>query len=379
MMVMTGHKTITSFRFNGKDVEGFFLNIGGNDSTQEMSIKWCPKSEPICCIIPDANIITRIVFHLFNFADFVGTRRSFEITETIKYIDLSSDHWKVEIKSLPQTKENFKTLKENGGYQLTHIGSLERRDEKVFKLEEAEEILHSLRFFLSFAKGAWCEPVCPIGFDESGSRVWESWSSPREPWFTSISWFDPQTSSNLSNLFPGYMERWTNDDWRQTMHEVIYWYLAANNSSRGIDAGIILTQTAIERLSYQFVVNDKRLLTAKGFKDLWASDKFRLLFSSLGLPLDIPQETAELKKLATQNDFKWLDAPHALAEVRNSLVHPEHKSRGKFGSIYVEVWSLGLWYLELAILRICDYSDFYVNRLKKPNIARIDSVPWKIK
>ncbi len=43
-----------------------------------------------------------------------------------------------------------------------------------------------------------------------------------------------------------------------------------------------------------------------GFKDLWASDKFRLLFSSLGIPLEIPKETPGIIKLA--KDFTWLDA-----------------------------------------------------------------------
>jgi hypothetical protein len=170
------------------------------------------------------------------------------------------------------------------------------------------------------------------------------------------------------------MKMWDNDDWRKALHEVIYWYLNANYSPRGIDAGIILTQAAIERLSYEYAVRDRRLLVLKGFKDLLASDKFRIIFSSLGIPLEIPKETPEIDKLA--KNFNWLDAPHALTEIRNSLVHPEHKKRGQIDSAYYEAWNLGLWYLEMGLLAVCGYSGTYGNRLKQRYVGQVENVPW---
>jgi len=138
-----------------------------------------------------------------------------------------------------------------------------------------------------------------------------------------------------------------------------------------------LAQAAIERLSYEYSVKDKRLLSVKGYKDLWASDKFRLLFSSVKIPLDIPGETTELQRLASNNQMNWLDAPHALTEVKNSLVHPEHKRRGQFKDAYYEAWNLGLWYLEMGILAVCGYSGTYGNRLKQRWAEQIEDVPWK--
>ena len=173
------------------------------------------------------------------------------------------------------------------------------------------------------------------------------------------------------------MRRWANEEWRETLHEVIYWYLNANEPARGTDAGIILAQTAIERLSYEFAVKEKRLLAVDGFKDLRASDRFRLLFSSLGIPLDIPAATPKLQRLACNSQLKWLDAPHALTEIRNSLVHPEHKRRDQFRSVYYEAWNLSLWYLEMTILAICGYSGTYSNRLKLHWVGQVEDVPWK--
>jgi hypothetical protein len=134
-------------------------------------------------------------------------------------------------------------------------------------------------------------------------------------------------------------------------------------------------QAAIERLAYEFVVRDKLLLTKQGFKDLRASDKFRLLFSSVKIPLDIPAETLELTKLAKQ--FNWQDSPHALTEIRNSLIHPDHKRRGQLDDVYYEAWKLGLWNLELGILAVCGYSGTYSSRLKFKLPGKVEDVPWE--
>jgi len=371
-------QTEISFSINSRQIEGFPLSNGGDISSKGFNLKWCPRSKLINGVGDESTQMPLLMFHLFNFVDLFGTRRSTEQSgstkHAIEHVDLICDEWNVELKSLLSTRENIKSLKEKGGYRVTHIGGIKKADGTLFSGKDAQECLGALRFFLSFAKGGWCEPICAVGFDASGNRVWESWSSPREPWHVSLSWFDPHNGSQLATLFPGFMKRWENDDWREALHEVIYWYLNANFSSRGIDTGIILTQAAIERLSYEYAVKDKRLLTVNGFKDLWASDKFRLLFSSLGIPLEIPKETPEIEKFAKK--FNWLDTPHALTEIRNSLVHPKHKKRGQLHSVYYEIWNLGLWYLEMGFLAICDYSGTYGNRLKQRWVGQVEDVPW---
>lgn len=368
--------SITLFCINGCSVDGFDVEVKRTGDSK-LSIKWCPKSGSINGIGNDSTQMSRVIFHVFNFVEFLGMNRSFErkgdVSNSIEQIELTADNWKFELNSLFETHENFDKLKASGGYYLTHMGCLQNSDETAFSGQEAKERLQALRFFLSFAKGGWCEPVCAVGFDVMNNRVWESWSSPREPWHEPFSWFDRHNSDQLTKLFPGFMARWSNDDWREALHEVIYWYLNANYSSRGIDAGIILTQAAIERLSFEFAVKDKRLLTVDGFKDLWASDKFRILFSSLRIPIDLTIKTPNLQKSAKQRN--WIDAPHALTEIRNSLVHPENKHRGKFDSVYYEAWNLGLWYLEMGILAICGYSGTYGNRLKQRSVGEVEKVP----
>ena len=379
--LLSGGKQVTSFSVAGKKVSGLWLNVGGDVAQQRMTLKWSPESEPVIAVGDESSEIQRLIFHLFNFKRVLGARRSFDnrgaSLEVIEHIDLVSDEWKLELRSLWETRGRVEKLKAEGGYGLTHIGCLQRANGSSFSGKEAEEILDSLRFFFSFAKGTWCEPVCGVGFDKSDNRVWESWASPREPWQQVMSWFDPHHCEQLVNLFPGFMSRCGGEQWREALHEVIYWYINANHSKRGIDAGIILTQSAVERLSFEYTVKDRKLIEGAGFKNLRASDKFRLLFSSLGIPIAITGSVPEMEKLSKQN--QWLDTPHALTEVRNTLVHPEHKKRKQLDSILVEAWNLGLWYLELSIMRICRYSGTYSNRLVLGKwTGQVEDVPWTL-
>ena len=374
--------SVQDVTIEGKDMPGFLIRVpffspGGS------RFVWALKHEPP---IARGSVDTEMVcgvFHIFNYIDFHGTRRSTEETATggyaIYHVDLKASGWNVEIKSLSTTSSTLKTLRETGGYGLTHVGLLQKEDGSIFDGKTAEDILNALRHFFSFSKGMLCNPCLAVGFDDKEQRVWQAWSSPRGQWKTPSSWFDPHHCDQLVNFFVGFMAKWENDDWRDALREGIYWYLSSNCSTLGlgigIDAGIILTQAAIERLSFEYVVSQKRMIEKEGFKNLRASDKFRLLFSSLGIPIDIPASLAELQKLAKQ--FNWIDAPHAITEIRNSLVHPEHKQRGQFGQTFYYAWNLGQWYLELALLRICNYSGTYGNRLIQRFVGNVELVPWE--
>lgn len=371
-----------SVNISVKDIPGFIVRI--NIHSDGAKFIWSPKSEPIIGIGTPSTELAYIVFHLFNYKPIMGTRRSSEkegnSIYAISHVDLKASGWNVELKSLKTPPHTSETLHETGGYGLTHVGCLRKEDGSSFDGKTAEEMLTALRFFFSFSKGMWCNPCLAVGFDDKENRVWEAWSSPQGHWNSPISWFDPKHCDQLVNLFPGFLAKWKNESWRKALHEVIYWYLSSNCSTLGlginIDAGIILTQAAIERLSFEYAVRHNRLVEADGFKNLRASDKFRLLFSSLHIPIDIPASLPELHKFAEQ--FNWIDAPQAITEIRNSLIHPEHKRRGQIGVAFFSAWNLGQWYLELALLRICEYSGTYGNRLILQRwVGNVEPVPWQ--
>lgn len=319
-----------------------------------------------------------IIFHIFNFFH-LGIRDKSEIVPfsdgmlcRLDYFFLESKVYEIKIQSTRDTSENIQSIKEDGISRITQVGRIEKKN-GLISIREYRELEVALTHFLSFAKGSWINPSCSVGKTDENEIDWYLFNPPKNEWKSLESWIDPlQNSSSMSKLFPLFMDRWESERWKDTLKEVIYWFLHANDGSRGIDAGLILAQTALERLSFEYVVHEKKLLSVKGFKDLWASDKFRILFSSLNIPLNIPIELVHLGKEAKKDN--WLDAPHALTVIRNSLVHPEHKKHGKYNfNIFNESHILSLWYLEISILAICRFNGKYSNRV---NRGSIEDMPY---
>ena len=196
-------------------------------------------------------------------------------------------------------------------------------------MSSADFVNGLLRLFLCFAVGSECRAVCPAGVDISGERVWSQWSSPRSWEGYVMSWFHGRDPAPLITLFPGYMKRWASDQWREqwreALKEVISWYVNANQSSRGIDGGIIFAQSAIERLAYEYCVCERTFVRTQGFKALPAADQYRMLLSALAIPLEIPSCATALVAAGRGNN--WVDGPQALTQLRNDLVHGGLKKR----------------------------------------------------
>lgn len=354
----------------------------GPSSLEKVTFLWHPLKEPVVAKGSDSTKMQRAVFHLFNGRDLYGATQSLEPLGTggscaVTNVALRGEGWFVCVKSLVTTRDAITSLRSDGGFGLTHVGEITRSDDSDFSGADASQILDVLRLFLSFARGHWMEPACPVGFDRQGSRVWEQWSSPRADWSGVYTWFDAHHAGQLEDLFPLFARLWMRDSWQQTLQEALYWFLNANDLRRGIDPGIILTQNALELLAFEYVVRDRGLLEAQGFKDLRASDKLRLLLASLGIPTAIPKALVNLRKLAGAKGIGWKDLPHALTEVRNSLVHPDHKQRKTATEAHHDAWLAGLWLVDLVILRLCGYTGAYSNRLTHRMVGQVVPVPWQ--
>lgn len=333
--------------------------------------------------------ISKVVFHIYNFPDFNGSDDYILTLGTpprqgakrCGRIIFKAANWRITIAATDMTDDLFKSLKNEGGYVITHMGEIEREDGSTFSIEQAEGLLSCLRQFLSFALGRWIGLSLPIGLDANGERVFEQWDLPlmaAGPWNGSYSWFDLHHGSLLSEVFPEFYNLWSDDLWKGHLKIALYWYLAANERSTGIgvDAGIILAQTALERLAWAYCVEKHTIVPAKQFKrgGLSAAEKLRLLLTSLDIPIGLPQS---LKLLNTQHHKKWTDIPSAITFIRNSLVHPSKKTSFVSGLHYYEVWQLSMWLLDLVFLRLCKHIGCYANRLADERwVGVVEKVPW---
>ncbi len=317
--------------------------------------------------------IVSINFSVLNFPKFFGSQEQILNTDSggirrLGSAQLKSDNWLVEFSEVPNLKQLEEELRAEGGYIFTHTGTITRSDANSFSIDEAEHILDGLTLFSSFARGAFCSMAFPSGVNRIGTKIWEKWGTGSvTPWGYTPSWFDRMHGQHLAEVFPGFWDKFNDPTWSNTIREVLYWYLRNNShgSGAGVDGGLILTQAALERLSYILLNYSKSGNAASRIRDS---------LSSLGIEIKIPSSCKELQSLAKERN--WKDGPHALTAVRNNLIHPKQSFERPSSTQYYEAWNLGQNYIELMLLKLFCHKGDYGNRLAQKWRGEVEPVPW---
>jgi hypothetical protein len=287
--------------------------------------------------------------------------------------------WKITFDNVEKEKDVHAFLNANSGFGVTQVGRLEREDGKSFKANEALRILDALTWYISFTCGRWTGPCLPRGFKGDGHQIWEIWDYGRiVPYQKRLSWLDANHAEHFENPAAGFLRLWFDDTWQEVIQIAIHWYIEANAQAGSAEGSIVLTQTAFELLSSAVLVENYGWLSSDGYEKLSAADRIRLLFLWAEIPIAIPGELLELTKLAKADN--WPDTSTAMTMIRNTITHPTRKNREKFGKHPVgarsDAWNLGLWNLELCLLRLFEYSDTYGSRLKLRYSGEVEPVPW---
>ena len=351
--------------------------------------RFTPRNSVVTATVPAKNI-RRCVFHLFNFpaffstTDYVLAKKGSDspVMERCGRVILRGGGWCITIAATGRTDDDDQALTGKRGWKTTHAAEIVRDDGSDFSSEQVQDVMLCLYYCLSFALGRWVAVALPVGLAADGARVFEEWGFPKASggrWHGGSSWFDDHDGDALAQLFPGFWAMWNKELWKRSLREAIYWYLGAADRGVGVgvDTGLILSQTALEHLAWTYCVRDRGMVSADAFKPrgLSAANKFRLLASSLGLPKTIPPQ---MRALGGKPGKQWADAMDAITGVRNATVHPEDDSKFPDGTEY-EAWALSLWYLDMIILRLCDYNGKYGNRLHPTRWAgQVDPVPWTV-
>ena len=268
---------------------------------------------------------------------------------------LQASPWSVNIEPVPNISELEKTLRTNSGYAATHQGIIRRLDGKEFPVEEATDLLDGLDQFLSFVCGAHCSLANVIGIDIDGNEAWKRWGSYGvSPWGKHHSWFDITIIGALRDIFPAFWNEFKRR--KPSLSRVLRLYVESN-VSKSIDVSIILTQVALEILS------DGQ------------EQRMGDVLSKAEIPTKIPPGLKELEELRIQMD--WHNGPHTIVELRNSLTHAKSKHSNASIDAYYQAKQLGLWYVELLLLKLFGYTGRHASRLtpvQRPGDTEL--VPW---
>lgn len=320
------------------------------------------------------------ILHLVNFPAFVclcenSTDFNFENGNNRRRLGrvvLSHEEWLIEIQELPHTQEIVKQLKSDGGSGITHVVRVDRRDGKSFSVSALWRIIGDLHRFVSFARGQWTSIFGPVGYDAKNAVIYESWGTLLSaPWQSGYGWLDIHHGECLAEAYSGFVTMLHDKQLREAVSAALYWYLRSTRGGdgAGIDSGLILSQSALERLSVA-VLSSSGLTIPKT-----AAEKIRTACLKLGIPIKLPPHLTELQR-TRRADPRLSDAIDMIVGVRNELVHPKRRMVVKTAPLIVPCWQLAQWYIEMFLLRISGYRGRYSNRLKAKWVGEVEYVPW---
>ena len=321
-------------------------------------------------------------FGLINFPDFLkqGSVESFISDDGRKglrvsnAVQLSGSPWLVEIRAVDNIRQVRNSLSQRQGFGLTHRGCIKRSDGKSFSKDSVQSMIEALTLFCSFARGVYCGLTLLTGTNQSGELVWERWGvSNVEPWKGYRSWFDTRNGRILEDVFPGFWAQYQRLQRNDRTRVALEWYLESN-TQKALHSGIVLSQAALERLSFLQV---GRKLTAKemGRRDRETEGEWiARALSQAGVDCKITLSYTALDQLRKANGFDH--GPHTIVEIRNDLIHQDMSYGILSVDVYRQAKELGLWYVEMLLLKLFDYNGIYANRLTQQWHGEVEPVPW---
>ena len=159
------------------------------------------------------------------------------------------------------------------------------------------------------------------------------------------------------------------------MISAVYWYVEANGHAGLVDGSIIMIQTGLELIYNWLLIEQKKLIIGDDAANITSANKIRILLSEIAVsPGFFPDQYIDLKNADT------IDAPDALVKIRNALAHGQEKKRMALLKIpsltKVHALHLGIWYVELSLLKILGFNGLYKRRGSNDNTMLKCPVPW---
>ncbi len=288
-------------------------------------------------------------------------------------LQLASSRWSVALQAVRDLRHTINTLQEAGGYAVTHVGRATLSDGATIEPSDAVQLMTTLQYTLSFAEDRWITPVRTRGLSADGTVAWELWGLwYTAPWSMPMTWFSRRSVDGLNQVFSAIDDRWSNQYWERLLRTSMHYYLDATQGL--VNRQLIMSGALLELIGWHVVVEDRKLMSGKGYDRLETSDRIRLLLGLMSYPLEVPPELTAIRGFAKPT---W-DIANVLTEVRHSAVHAKrHRAAWEMnGETWNEVVRLSQEICSAAMLFLLGYRGNYVNQVTASFAADESPVPW---
>lgn len=328
--------------------------------------------------------VEKIIFSVPNFRDLYGLpvkkTTSKKFSTSMNRLRLENENYIISIDKCFDYKKRQESLEEKGGYIILYYGELTSKKDSL-KLEDTKEIFHCLDTFLTFINGRRTSAMFLQGIYKS-EVIWCDYTDYFvDPYKAVQSWQQRHSIRGLNELWQSFSSLWKETEDKNFLTSAIHWYVEANGNSGFSEGSIIMAQTALELLYNWWIIETKKLIVGKDSENINASNKIRLLISQLNINYSVPEAFKQLEQFIIDNK-DIIDAPDAVVQIRNAIVHSQVEKRKKLSVIHYkakyEALQLCIWYIEMTLLCILNFDDIYFNRCSKEiYVSKAEElVPW---
>lgn len=336
--------------------------ITGTNMGAETTIEGSMINDPV---LGDKSVaVSSVRFAIPNLKEFHGDPVKLTDSNRIQLcrsrIVFTNSKYQITIDGLPYSNKLKEKLSSQGGYLIQYSGEIINTSGSI-QYSDLKDLISSFSCFLSFINGRRCSTLFHQGIHD-GEIIWTDYSPYKlDPYKTVFTWSIYEDTSGLNDLWISFSNLWSDYNDRDFLNSVIHWYLEANKNSGYVEGSIIMAQVGLELLYNWYVIEKRKLILGKDADNISAANKIRLLLSQIKLRPDLPNRLTALVSFIVENELS--DGIEAFVLIRNALVHSQEEKRKKLikidHAVMHETLQLGLWYLELSILKVLEYKGKY--------------------
>jgi hypothetical protein len=297
-------------------------------------------------------------------------------------VSASGAAWSLTIDVSPDMDADaWRSLKEAGGNQFTHIGCLTRSANELFTGDEAFEALDRIRVALNIALGRRTTCSLPVGWRHQ-RPVWTRWrSAPVDPYRSRSHWLDETiAAAQIREVVERVLDFASDAHGWEALRPAVAYYMAANVDV-DVELSVAIPVSALQMLAYYRFVTDLGRYSNSKWGDLDTEAQLRLLLTDIGADLAVHPHFAHLTAVRD----RWAttaaarDALGVVVKMRNVVTHPTRHKPARF-SVYewAEAGMHARYWLCLALLHLVGYEGQIADSLRgSPRwTGQLRSVPW---
>ncbi len=320
----------------------------------------------------DTLMVNSLSFSIVNFIDNLGGAIQTENHTYMGRYIINYKDFKIIIDKKSNYKEIYENLKETEGYCITHECKIQSIDGKEFCIRDVNYLMDALVWLLSFLCGRQIG-ICYFEGRFNEDTVFVNYQTPIiHNWRNISNWFNKkEIQFGLNEIFSKLVEKLNDELWGRVLKNVFAWYFDSMSQAY-IETKIVSIQIALENVAWTYIVEKEEIMDRQAFDKLRASDKLRLMLYEFKIERQIPQ----IEEFNIFNN-KYKDGAHLFTELRNDIVHPKKNTQDIDIEVLYNALHLGIYYLELSILKLLGYKGRYNNFFKNGNLnQRLEFVPW---